>query len=135
MRKSAWLWVMALLLLLAACKTGTTTVYGTLSGTVTYAKSADRPLTDQTNIGDPATDVIVRISLLEQSKYSGGQPIFVQGDTLFELVLDDKGGYSVQLPQGQYMLEVVGKEGKVLTKQMITMKSGQPLRADFNVAR
>ena len=135
MRKLAWLWVVALLLLLAACKTGTTTVYGTLSGTVTYAKSADQPLTDKDNIGEPAADVIVRISLLEQSKYSGGQPIFVQGDTLFELVLDGKGGYSVQLPQGQYMLEVVGNEAKVLAKQMITLKSGQSLRADFNVVK
>ena len=135
MRKLAWLGMVALILLLAACKTGTTTVYGTLSGTVTYAKSADKPLDDKANIGDPATDVIVRISLLETPKYSGGQPLYVQGEPLFELTPDASGGYKVEMPYGQYMLEIVGKEAKILAKQMITLKSGQSLRADFNVAQ
>lgn len=135
MRKLVWLGAVALILILAACNGSKTTAYGTLSGTVTYAKSADRPLTDKTNIGEPATDVMVRISLLEETKYSGGQPLYVQGKVLFELVLDAAGGYKVELPRGQYMLEVIGKEGKALAKQMITLKSGQSLRSDFNVAK
>ena len=118
-----------------SCLTLAAQVEGREVTTIEGIGTADQPLTDKTNIGEPATDVIVRISPLEETKYSGGQPLFVQGDPLFELVLDDKGGYSVQLPQGQYMLEVIGKEGKALAKQMITLKSGQSLRADFNVAK
>lgn len=134
MKRLAWLWVVMLILGLAACKNDTT-AYGTLSGTVTFAKSADKPLDDKANIGDPATDVIVRISLLEETKYSGGQPLYVQGDALFELVPDSAGGYNAHLPRGQYMLEVVGKDGKTVAKRMLTLKAGQSLQADFNVAQ
>lgn len=134
MKKLAWLWVVVLILGLAACKNNST-AYGMLSGTVTYARSADKPLDDKANIGDPATDAMVRISLLETPKYSGGQPLYVQGDPLFELTPNASGGYKVELPYGQYMLEVVGKDAKILAKQMITMKAGKSLRADFNVAR
>ena len=135
MRKLAWLWVVVLILGLAACKKESTAVFGTLSGTVTYAESADKPLDDKANVGDPATDVMVRISLLETPKYSGGQPLYVQGEPLFELTPDSSGGYKVELPYGQYMLEVVGKDAKILAKRMIKLKRGQPFRADFNVAK
>jgi len=128
MRKVVWFGILALAVLLAGCKTGTPTIYGTLSGTVTYAQSADN-----SNAGQPATDVIVRIRLLEQQTQQGAAPVYIQGEVLFELVLDEKGGYKVELPKGQYLLEVVGKSGAVLAKQMILMQPGKSLRADFNL--
>jgi|GEM_PF-3334587 len=133
MRKAALLLLVICAALAVACKSGTNTIYGTVSGTVTYARSADKPLTDKSNIGRPATDVKVRIRLLEQPKYSGGQPVFIQGEPLFELIPDANGKYNVQLAYGQYLLEVVRGEDTVLAKRMLIVRAGQSLTADFNV--
>jgi hypothetical protein len=131
MRKIGLLIVIALVLTVAACKSDGSG--GTLTGTVTYAKSADKPLTDKNNVGAPATDVKVRIRLLEQPKQSGGEPIFVSGDALFELTPDAQGKYALELPQSQYLLEIVSADGTVVDKRMILMKAGQNIRADFNL--
>lgn len=133
MRRAALLLLIVCAAFAAACKSEPNTIYGTVSGRVTYAVSADKPLTDKSNIGRPATDVKVRISLLEQPKHSGGQPVFIQGDPLFELVPDADGKYQAQLPYGQYLLEVVHGEGAILVKRMLTIRAGQSLTADFNV--
>lgn len=129
--------MLALLILCAvlasACKSQPNTIYGSVSGRVTYARSADKPLTDKANVGRPATDVKVRISLLEQPKHSGGQPVFIQGEPLFELVPDTEGKYQAQLPYGQYLLEIVHGDSAILAKRMLIIKAGQTITADFNV--
>lgn len=133
MKKTA-IWLLILCAVLAvACKSKPNTIYGTVSGKVTYARSADKPLTDKSNIGRPATDVKVRISLLEQPKHSGGQPVFIQGEALFELTPDADGKYQVQLAYGQYLVEIVHGENTILAKRMLTIRAGQSLTADFNV--
>lgn len=136
MRKVGWLLFLAFAIIaLSACKSQGGSVYGTLHGRVTYARSASEPLDDRGNIGDPATDTKVVIRVLEQAKSAQGAPIFMPGEPLFELTPDAKGGYRVELAQAQYLVEIVGADGTVLTKQMVIMKSGANVQADFNVPR
>lgn len=133
MKKTTILLLILCTVLAAACKNNPNTIYGTVSGRVTYARTADKPLTDKSNIGQPAIDVKVRISLLEQPRQSGGQPVFIQGEPLFELTPDADGKYHVQLAYGQYLLEIVHGENTVLAKRMLIIRAGQSLTADFNV--
>lgn len=135
MRRVGWvLLIVALAASLSACSKQSASGYGTLRGRVTYAKSAEQPLTDAGNVGGPATDVKVRVRLLEEPHQSGGQPLYLEGEPLFELTLDEKGEYTLELPQGQYLLEVVGEEGTVLTKRIAFIEPGKTFRADFNLA-
>ncbi len=133
MRKTVLALLIICAVLAAACKSQPNTIYGTVSGRVTYAQSADKPLTDKSNVGRPATDVKVRISLLEQPKQSGGQPVFIQGEPLFELVPDADGKYQAQLAYGQYLLEIVHGDNAILAKRMLIIRAGQSITADFNV--
>ncbi len=135
MRKVGWMLLSLLLIAsLSACKNQGASGYGTLKGRVTYAKSADKPLTDQDNVGEPATDVVVQVRLLEEPRSGGGQPLYIEGETFFELTPNEKGEYSVQLPQGQFLVEIVSEDGTVLAKRMAFIKPGQTFRADFNLS-
>lgn len=135
MRKVGWmLLIVTLVASLSACKNQGTSGYGTLRGRVTYAKSAEQPLTDKDNVGEPATNVKVQVRLLEEPQSGGGQPLYLEGETFFELAPDEQGEFSIQLPQGQFLLSVVAEDGTVLAKRMAFVKPGQTFRADFNLA-
>ena len=135
MRRVGWILLIAMLVAsLSACKNQGTSEYATLRGRVTYAKSAEQPLTDKDNVGEPATDVTVQVRLLEEPQSGGGQPLYLEGETFFELAPDEQGEFSIQLPQGQFLLSVVAEDGTVLTKRMAILEPGQTFRADFNLA-
>ncbi len=135
MRRIGWvLLIAALIASLSACKNQSASGYGTLTGRVTYAKSAEQPVTDEDNIGEPATDLKVRVRLLEEPQEGGGQSLYVEGEPLFELAPDEQGEYTLELPKGQYLLEVVREEETILTKRIALIEPGQTFRADFNLA-
>ena len=79
---------------------------GTLTGTVRYARQPDLPLTDPQNAGEPAPGVRVSIYATDRQNVPGQNVYLAQRAPTREVITDEQGRYTVELPSGHYVVRL-----------------------------
>jgi len=79
---------------------------GMLTGTVTYAKDPNWPLSDPQNAGEPVAGIKVLIYATEKQDVPGRAVYVAQKMPTKKVTTDEQGRYAVELPSGHYVVRL-----------------------------